>query len=57
MDEFEKLVRRDNGKKNHDDILNELKYIITNKSSDNHKWDTKAIDSLVMKYEIKILKI
>jgi hypothetical protein len=48
MAEFVKLVTRDNTKKNHDDILNAMKMAITDKATESHNWDIKAMDSLVI---------
>ena len=34
-------------KKNHDNLLDDLKLMIQSEASKHHKWDTKALDSLV----------
>ena len=46
MQEFEKLVTKDHSKKNHDNLLDELKLAIKESASKQHQWDTKAMDSL-----------
>lgn len=47
MDEFEKLVTKDQSKKNHDGLLDEVKLAVKDASSKQHEWDNKAMDSLV----------
>ena len=47
MQEFEKLVTKDNTKKSHDNLLDEVKLAVKESSSKNHQWDNKAMDSLV----------
>lgn len=47
MQEFEKLITKNYPKKNHDNLLDGLKEAIRNAASQSHKWDTKAMDSLV----------
>lgn len=47
MDEFEKLVTKDQSKKNHDGLLDEVKLAVKDASSKQHQWDNKAMDSLV----------
>ena len=47
MQEFEKLITKEFSKKNHDNLLDELKWSVMDVASKNHKWDTKAMDSLV----------
>lgn len=47
MQEFEKFVTKDQAKKNHDNLLDELKLTIIEGASSKHQWDTKAMDSLV----------
>jgi len=47
MKEFENILTKDYSKKGHDNLLDELKYAIKDTASKNHKWDTKAMDSLV----------
>lgn len=47
MQEFSKLLTKDVNKKNHDNLLDELKLSITESVSKQHQWDTKAMDSLV----------
>lgn len=47
MQEFEKLITKDQTKKNHDNLLDVLKEAIREAASKCHKWDTKAMDSLV----------
>ncbi len=49
MKEFENILTKDYSKKGHDNLLDELKYAIKDAASKNHKWDTKAMDSLVIK--------
>ncbi|RNA43510.1 dynamin-like 120 kDa mitochondrial-like protein [Brachionus plicatilis] len=46
MQEFEKLINKDQVKKNHDNLLDGLKEAIRGAASQCHKWDTKAMDSL-----------
>jgi optic atrophy protein 1 len=46
MQEFQKLLLKDQNKKNHDTLLDELKLAVTESVSKQHKWDTKAMDSL-----------
>ncbi|XP_067659659.1 dynamin-like GTPase OPA1, mitochondrial isoform X2 [Haliotis asinina] len=45
-EEFEKLVGRDQDKKHHDDIFNQLKSAVIEGSKERHKWDEKAEQSL-----------
>lgn len=47
MQEFEKLITKEFSKKNHDNLLDDLKLMIQSEASKHHKWDTKALDSLV----------
>ena len=47
LQEFEKLLTKDQGKKNHDTLLDDLKYTICDSVSKEHRWDIKAMDSLV----------
>ena len=47
MREFENILTKDYAKKNHDNLLDDLKLAIQERASKNHKWDTKAMDSLV----------
>ena len=47
MEEFQKLITKDNTKKAHDNLLDELKLAIKDASSKSHQWDNKAMDSLV----------
>lgn len=47
MEEFQKLITKDQQKKTHDNLLDELKLAIKEASSKNHQWDNKAMDSLV----------
>jgi hypothetical protein len=47
MEEFQKLITKDNTKKAHDNLLDELKLAIKEASSNSHQWDNKAMDSLV----------
>jgi hypothetical protein len=47
MQEFEKLITKEFTKKNHDSLLDDLKLTIQHEASQTHKWDTKAMDSLV----------
>ena len=47
MQEFEKLIIKDFSKKNHDNLLDDLKLRIKEATSKQHQWDTKAMDSLV----------
>ena len=47
MQEFEKLITKEFTKKNHDNLLDDLKLTIQAEASKSHKWDTKAMDSLV----------
>jgi hypothetical protein len=47
MQEFSKLLTKDVNKKNHDNLLDELKLSITETVSKQHQWDIKAMDSLV----------
>jgi hypothetical protein len=47
MQEFSKLLTKDVNKKNHDNLLDELKLSITESVSKQHQWDIKAMDSLV----------
>lgn len=46
MKEFENILTKDYLKKNHDHLLDELKFAIQDSASKNHKWDIKAMDSL-----------
>ena len=45
MQEFEKLLTKDYTKKNHDNMLDELKLSIKDSASSQHQWDTKAMVS------------
>ncbi len=56
MHEFEKLITKNQSKKTHDDILNGLKLAITEKASQSHQWDVKAMDSLVICF-VQIIRI
>ena len=47
LDEFEKLILKDQSKKTHDRILDGLKLAIKNSASNRHNWDEKALESLV----------
>lgn len=47
MEEFEKLITKEQQKKTHDDLLDELKLAIKEAASKHHQWDNKAMDSLV----------
>lgn len=49
MEEFERLIRKDQQKKTHDNLLDELKLSVKEAASANHQWDNKAMDSLVIK--------
>ena len=42
MEEFQKLITKDNTKKAHDNLLDELKLAIKEASSNSHQWDNKA---------------
>lgn len=46
MKQFENILTKDYSKKNHDNLLDELKFAIQDSASKNHKWDIKAMDSL-----------
>lgn len=46
LKEFENLITKDNTKKNHDNILDNLKVAIKNSARLKHKWDDKALESL-----------
>lgn len=46
MKEFETIITKNYSNKNHDNLLDELKYSIQDAASKSHKWDTKAMDSL-----------
>jgi hypothetical protein len=48
LDEFEKLILKDQSKKTHDTILDGLKIAIRNTANTRHVWDEKALDSLVI---------
>jgi hypothetical protein len=50
MEEFEKIIIKDQQKKNHDNLLDELKLAIKENASKSHQWDNKAMDSLVFIY-------
>lgn len=52
MEEFEKLITKDNKKKNHDNLLDAVKLAVKDASNKNHQWDNKAMDSLVYKFYI-----
>ena len=45
MQEFEKLLTKDYSKKNHDNLLDDLKLSIKDSASKQHQWDTKAMVS------------
>lgn len=47
MEEFEKLITKEQHKKHHDNILDELKLALKEAASKSHQWDSKAMDSLV----------
>ncbi len=47
LQEFEKLILKDQSKKAHDTILDSLKIAIKNSANTRHNWDEKALDSLV----------
>jgi len=46
MKEFSSIMTKDYSNKNHDNLLDGLKAEIQTAASKNHKWDTKAMDSL-----------
>ena len=48
LDEFEKLILKDQSKKTHDTILDGLKIAIRNTANTRHVWDEKALESLVI---------
>ncbi len=47
IEEFEKLITKEQQKKTHDGLLDELKLAILECARKQHQWDNKAMDSLV----------
>ena len=45
-EEFAKLLDRDKGKPEHDDIFDDIKDAVKEESANKHRWETKAWDSL-----------
>jgi hypothetical protein len=43
-----KFSTKEFSKKNHDNLLDELKLRVQNDACKSHKWDAKAMDSLVL---------
>lgn len=48
LTEFENLIMKENKQKNHDNILDGLKIAIKDRALHLHKWDEKALESLVI---------
>lgn len=46
-DQFTELQRRSNQQAGHDEVFDKLKDVVRDQSLGQHKWDSKALDSLV----------
>jgi optic atrophy protein 1 len=53
LDEFQTLIEREQKSRSHDPIANDLKMQVVQACRSRHKWDAKALDSLVFDKYLK----